>query len=29
VRVLVIEDDPGIAAFVEKGRREAGYTVDV
>jgi two-component system OmpR family response regulator len=29
MRVLVVEDDPGIATFVEKGLREAGYAVDV
>ena len=28
VRVLVIEDDEGIASFVTKGLREAGYAVD-
>jgi two-component system OmpR family response regulator len=28
VRVLVVEDDPAIGAFVVKGLREAGYTVD-
>jgi len=28
VRVLVIEDDPAIGAFVVRGLREAGYTVD-
>jgi two-component system OmpR family response regulator len=28
VRVLVVEDDPAIAAFVAGGLREAGYTVD-
>ncbi len=29
MRVLVVEDDPAIAGFVEKGLTEAGYTVDV
>src|SRR5262245_19825764 len=29
VRVLVVEDDPTIAEFVEKGLREAGFAVDV
>lgn len=28
VRILVVEDDPAIAAFVARGLREAGYTVD-
>jgi two-component system OmpR family response regulator len=28
VRVLVVEDDPAIGAFVVNGLREAGYTVD-
>ena len=28
MRVLVIEDDEGIASFVTKGLREAGYAVD-
>jgi two-component system OmpR family response regulator len=28
MRVLVVEDDPAIAAFVVRGLREAGYTVD-
>jgi two-component system OmpR family response regulator len=28
MRVLVVEDDPAIAAFVARGLREAGYTVD-
>jgi len=28
VRVLVVEDDPAIAAFVAGGLREAGFTVD-
>ena len=28
MRVLVIEDDPAIGAFVVRGLREAGYTVD-
>ena len=29
VRVLLVEDDPTIAGFVEKGLREAGFAVDV
>jgi two-component system, OmpR family, response regulator len=29
MRVLVVEDDPTIASFVEKGLHEAGYAVDV
>ena len=28
MRVLVVEDDPAIGAFVVNGLREAGYTVD-
>ena len=28
MRVLVVEDDPTIAEFVEKGLREAGFAVD-
>ena len=28
MRVLVVEDDPAIAAFIVRGLREAGYTVD-
>jgi two-component system, OmpR family, response regulator len=28
VRILVVEDDPAIGAFVVQGLREAGYTVD-
>jgi two-component system OmpR family response regulator len=28
MRLLVVEDDPHIAAFVQKGLREAGYAVD-
>src|SRR6185369_13553811 len=28
VRVLLVEDDPTIAGFVEKGLREAGFAVD-
>ncbi len=28
MRVLVVEDDPAIAAFVVRGLSEAGYTVD-
>jgi heavy metal response regulator len=29
VRVLVVEDEPGIAQFVRQGLSEAGYAVDV
>ena len=29
MRVLVIEDDPGVADFVRKGLREASYAVDL
>jgi two-component system copper resistance phosphate regulon response regulator CusR len=29
VRVLVIEDEPGVAAFVRQGLREAGFAVDL
>jgi heavy metal response regulator len=29
VRVLVIEDEPGVAAFLERGLREAGFVVEV
>ena len=29
MRVLVIEDEPGVAGFVEKGLREASYGVDL
>ncbi len=28
MRILVVEDDPAIGAFVVRGLREAGYTVD-
>jgi heavy metal response regulator len=28
VRVLLIEDEPGVAAFVRRGLREAGFAVD-
>src|SRR5881227_4305215 len=28
MRLLLVEDDPTIAAFVEKGLREAGFAVD-
>jgi two-component system OmpR family response regulator len=28
MRVLIIEDDPKISAFIEKGFRETGYAVD-
>jgi len=29
MRVLVIEDEPGVAGFVKKGLREASYAVDM
>jgi len=29
MKILLLEDDPKIAAFVAKGLREAGYTVDI
>lgn len=29
MRILIIEDDPKISSFLEKGFREAGYAVDV
>ncbi|HVP11264.1 MAG TPA: heavy metal response regulator transcription factor [Phycisphaerae bacterium] len=29
MRVLVIEDEPGVAAFVRRGLREAGFAVDL
>jgi heavy metal response regulator len=29
MRILVIEDEPGVAGFVKKGLREASYAVDV
>jgi len=29
MRVLLVEDDPGIAGFVRKGLSEAGYAIDV
>ena len=29
MRVLVVEDEPGVAAFLKKGLREASYAVDV
>ncbi|MDQ4078208.1 MAG: response regulator transcription factor [Chloroflexota bacterium] len=29
MRVLVVEDEPGVAAFIEQGLTEAGYAVDV
>ena len=28
MRLLVVEDDPKIAAFVSKGLKEAGFAVD-
>ncbi|MBA3530380.1 MAG: response regulator transcription factor [Ardenticatenales bacterium] len=28
MRVLVVEDEPGVAAFIEQGLTEAGYAVD-
>jgi two-component system OmpR family response regulator/two-component system copper resistance phosphate regulon response regulator CusR len=29
MRILVVEDDPKISAFISKGLREAGFIVDV
>ena len=29
MRILIIEDEPGVAAFIERGLREAGFAVDV
>jgi heavy metal response regulator len=29
VRILIIEDDPGVAAFIRRGLREAGFAVDL
>lgn len=29
MRILVVEDEPGISGFVTKGLREAGYAVDL
>ncbi len=29
MRILVVEDEPGVAAFVEQGLQEAGYVVDI
>ncbi|MFQ5502853.1 MAG: response regulator, partial [Phycisphaerae bacterium] len=29
MRILLIEDDPGVASFLRKGLREASYAVDV
>ncbi len=29
MRVLIVEDEPGVAAFLEQGLSEAGYAVDV
>jgi len=29
MRVLVVEDEPGVAQFVKQGLKEAGYAVDV
>jgi heavy metal response regulator len=29
MRVLVVEDEPGIADFLDRGLREAGYSVDI
>ena len=29
MRILLVEDDPGIARFVAKGLREQSYAVDV
>jgi len=28
MRILIIEDDPKISSFIEKGFRENGYAVD-
>ena len=28
MRILVIEDDPGVAAFISKSLKESGHTVD-
>ena len=29
MRVLMVEDEPGIAQFIQQGLTEAGYTVDM
>lgn len=29
MRILVVEDEPGVAQFVEQGLKEAGYAVDI
>ncbi len=29
MRILIVEDEPGVASFVEQGLKETGYTVDV
>ncbi len=29
MRVLLVEDEPGIAQFIRQGLNEAGYAVDV
>ncbi len=29
MRVLIVEDEPGVAAFLQQGLKEAGYAVDV
>ena len=29
MRILVIEDEPGVAAFIRRGLREAGFAVDL
>ncbi|WP_083602508.1 response regulator [Hydrococcus rivularis] len=29
MRVLLVEDEPGIAKFIDRGLKEAGYVVDV
>jgi heavy metal response regulator len=29
VRILIIEDEPGVAAFIRRGLREAGFAVDL
>ena len=29
MRLLIVEDEPGVAGFLEQGLKESGYTVDV
>lgn len=29
MRILLVEDDPKVASFIEKGLREEGYAIDV